>query len=173
MKQQLSTLLCVFASLFLFISCKKETSSLLSNEQKSQSSKMNEEGVPFKGTYEISVQFLSGPPAIYHIITGTGTATHLGASSFVAKSTLYLTPPPPFISRGSIIFTAANGDQLFANHIATSTPVAGAPSIVIVNYTVTGGTGRFEDASGSLVGRPVLQPGATNGTTTIEGNINY
>ncbi|MFN2440301.1 MAG: hypothetical protein ABR503_13950 [Chitinophagaceae bacterium] len=181
MKKLFSVLLCLFISAYFFTSCKKETvstpeansvsNSIAKKSAKEKSAKENY--VPFKGTYEISVQFLSPPPAIFHIITGTGTATHLGASSFVAESTIYITPRPPFISIGTVIFTAANGDQLFANHTATSTPVAGAPNNVIVNYTITGGTGRFEDASGSLVGRPVIQPGSTTGTTAIEGNINY
>ncbi len=177
MKLQLSLLL-VAGTMFLF-SCQKEgisapeTEVSKANTNRMNESRMNESKVPFKGTYATSVQILSSPPALLHRITGAGNATHLGKSEFVATATVYLTPPPPFLIVGTVIFTAANGDQLFANYTGTSTPVAGAPNNVLLTYTVTGGTGRFENATGSFTGIPIVPVGSLTGTLTLEGNISY
>ncbi len=170
MKQQLSTLLCVFASLVLFISCKKETSSLLSNEQKSQSSKMNE-GVPFKGEYTTVAQFLQGPAV--QRITGTGHATHLGESMFVANATVNFSTPPPFAIAGTAVFTAANGDQFYTRFTGTSTPTGPGTLRGVINHTITGGTGRFEDATGSLTGIALVNAANPTNSVTYEGSINY
>jgi hypothetical protein len=172
MKLQLSMLL--VAGTMLLFSCQKEGISAPETEvSKANPNRMNEFKVPFKGTYTTSVQILSSPPALLHRISGTGNATHLGASEFVATATVYLTPPPPFLIVGTVIFTAANGDQLFASYTGTSMPVAGAPNNVLLTYTVTGGTGRFENATGSFTGVPVVPVGALTGTITLEGNISY
>ncbi len=97
MKQQFKNpLLCVFASMIFLFSCKKETVSVNENETVSAIAKKNEANkmVPFKGTYTTTVEVLTGPPMLLQRITGVGHATHLGASTFVALSTLNLTTAP-------------------------------------------------------------------------------
>ena len=78
----------------------------------------------------------------------TGNATHLG------KFTLDI---PHVVNRangtaiGSYEFTAANGDTLFADFTGIATPTA-TPGVLYIEETatITGGTGRFADATGSF-----------------------
>ncbi len=154
--KQLSVLLCVFTCMY-FLSCKKEA----------------DKKTPFNGTYVTTNQILNGPPMLQQRITGTGHATHLGKSSFVAISTLNLTTPPPFQLGGTAIFYAANGDEFYTTFAGTSTPIDGGRSNVVVNHTITGGTGRFEDASGYFVGTAIANPALPTGSITYEGYIRY
>jgi hypothetical protein len=48
-------------------------------------------------------------------------------------------------AEGTVVFTAANGDQLFAE-IESPPPISSTTRVG--TYTFTGGTGRFSDASG-------------------------
>ncbi len=154
--KQLSVLLFVFASMY-FLSCEKETN----------------KKTPFKGTYETTSQILNGPPMLKQRITGTGHATHLGKSSFVAISTVNLTTPPPFNLGGTATFYAANGDEFYTTFTGTSTPIDGGRSNVVVNHTITGGTGRFDDASGSFVGTTIANPALPTGSINYEGYIRF
>jgi hypothetical protein len=67
---------------------------------------------------------------------------------------------------------AANGDSLFAegSGLGVPTETPGVNSIV-EEYTITGGTGRFVDATGSFTVKRLitLTTGVTDGT--IEGKI--
>lgn len=78
-----------------------------------------------------------------------GKMTHLGRT---ALSTAHCsTPDGSFAVGGVATFTAANGDQVWATYTATT--VAGPPLIVQeADFIIVGGTGRFENASGHLVG---------------------
>ncbi len=177
--KQLSVLLCLLACTYFFTSCKKDASSLLENRSATLESKSaaanstKSKAVPFKGEYATTVQVLSGPPMLRQRITGTGHATHLGRSSFVALSTVNLTTAPPFGVSGTAIFYAANGDEFYTTFTGTSTPIGGGRSNVVVNHTITGGTGRFEDASGSFTGITVANPAMPTGSITYEGYISY
>jgi hypothetical protein len=98
--------------------------------------------VPFtgKGKGQIT-SFVPGPGGIAITAVAEGTATHLG--HFTREESLLLDPATGAIS-GSIVFTAANGDQLtgiVSGGFVSQTDAAGT-------YTFTGGTGRFQDASG-------------------------
>ncbi len=188
MKKQLSVLLSLFACMY-FISCKKESVSIpesksISNATIANSdvkasnsvsvvSKMNETKVPFKGTYTTKAQVLQRPPFLRQRITGTGQATHLGQSTFVALSTVNLTTAPPFSLSGTAIFSAANGDEFYTTFSGTSTPIGGGRSNVVITHTITGGTGRFENATGSFTGTTIANPALPTGSISYEGNISY
>lgn len=179
MKHQLSVLLCVFASMYFLISCKKETVAEQENDRVSIVGKKNESAnkmnnaVPIKGSYVTTNQILHGPPFLQLRITGEGYSSHLGKGTFVAISTLNLTTPPPFRLSGTATFYAANGDAFYTTFTGTSTPIGGGISNVIVNHNITGGTGRFEEASGSFVGTAVTNPSLPAGSVTYEGYIIY
>lgn len=95
----------------------------------------------------------------------TGTTTHLGKTSVVSEGIIKLffeecflldgeTAGIVFRSSGTATFTAANGDQLFAtfeNEGCTNPDPATAAigSAIEGSQTITGGTGRFEGATGS------------------------
>ena len=53
-------------------------------------------------------------------------------------------------STGAATFTAANGDTLTATVAGQATRTSPTTLSVVEVYTVTGGTGRFADATGSF-----------------------
>jgi hypothetical protein len=125
------------------------TSVVWSNPGENHSPKTEEQAVPFHGTIQAieiaEVQF----PKLFVDGGGSGTATHLGHFTvvyevevdFLAHSTV-----------GSSIFTAANGDNVFTDIIGSGTPTENPDVHTVVEvHTITGGTGRFEGATGSFI----------------------
>ena len=100
-----------------------------------------------------------------------GTATHLGRYTTAGSFLVDLTTAG---AGGPGIMVAANGDQLFntGSGQATPTGVPGELSIAGTS-TITGGTGRFERATGSFSGVRVLNTatgisaGSFTGTITL------
>jgi hypothetical protein len=179
MKKQISVLLAVFAS-FYFISCQKDaaissTSNLNSaavSANANHESKMNESGVPFKGSYTLSSVLIQPPPNLVQRISGTGIASHLGNSTFEAISNVTVTQPP-FMVNGTRTITAANGDQLFTTFTGTSTPVVNGMNGADLQETVTGGTGRFANASGSFTVIARNNFITSTFTADFDGYLNY
>ncbi|MGE5374135.1 MAG: hypothetical protein ACM3XO_03690 [Bacteroidota bacterium] len=96
--------------------------------------------------------------------TGSGTATQLGQFNVtyqVAVNLLTVSGP------GSIQFVAANGDSLFGQGSGQASDT-GTPGVfnVVETYTITGGTGRFAGASGSITLDRIVDTntGVTSGT---------
>lgn len=82
-----------------------------------------------------------GPTGVTITVVGEGEATHLG--KFTREESILLNPATGSFS-GTIVFTAADGSELYCD-------VAGAftgPNTAVGTYTFTGGTRRFENASG-------------------------
>ena len=83
-----------------------------------------------------------GPNGVAITAVGEGEATHLG--KFTREENILLNPENSTIT-GTIVFTAADGSELycgFAGAFTGATTVAGT-------YTITGGTGRFDGATGA------------------------
>ena len=78
---------------------------------------------------------------------GTGNATYLG--NFTEQVTVVI-DVRILHAIGSATFTAANGDTLSANVDGQATRTGPATLSIVENYTITGGTGRFADATGSF-----------------------
>ena len=158
----------------LLLSCQKDTmeNETTNNENLVLAAKVKKEkDRPFKGSYTTSSEILQPPPFFKTRITGTGHATHLGNSTFVALSTIDFTTQPPFQLSGTATFTAANGDEFYTTFTGTSTP-NGEGTFTIVNaHTITGGTGRFQNATGSFSGYTVAFPGHTEASIDYEGTI--
>jgi len=105
---------------------------------------------PFRGTVEGEVTFaLSGecaPQPVQTVSTSQGQVAHLG------RTTLATTHCPSSDGtqalNGRAIFSAANGDQVIATY--TSHTVAASPELIVQEgeFTINGGTGRFEHAAG-------------------------
>jgi hypothetical protein len=106
--------------------------------------------VPFKGTLQAIETANIMPPYNYPSGSGSGNATHLGLFAYSYNMTVYL--PTLTGSDGSLEFVAANGDRLFAEGHGQGAPTD-VPTVITITewYTITGGTGRFEGASGSFV----------------------
>jgi hypothetical protein len=81
------------------------------------------------------------------ITNATGTGTHLGATRFRSEHCVNETGQ----IAGSVVLTAANGDQLFGTYTGSTTaPGAIGDSIhARAEIVFAGGTGRFADASGT------------------------
>ena len=78
---------------------------------------------------------------------GTGTATHLG--KFTLRRTAKLTPSKDggdATVEGEALLTAANGDLLKASITGTFNPATGTGVLI---YQWQGGTGRFQNATGT------------------------
>ena len=108
-----------------------------------------EERLPFSGTYSGTVAFTGPASAAFQ---GSGTASHLGKSTIVG--TVQVAGPASSCSDGfaaqhTITLTAANGDQLFLVVTDDSCQVAPGMYEGTGTYEITGGTGRFADATGS------------------------
>ena len=98
--------------------------------------------VSFQGTAEgATVGVSPDPGGVVLAVVAEGNATQLG--QFSREETILFNPATGALS-GLIVFTAANGDQLsgtVAGQFTSATTVA-------ATYTFTGGTGRFQNASG-------------------------
>src|SRR5437870_13575853 len=104
--------------------------------------------VPFKGNF--SGQAISavptGEPGVLLVTTvGGGQATHLGKFTMVSP---HLSDLFTLEADGTQNFTAANGDTLTASFTGQFYFVGGGFLAASIDCTITGGTGRFQDASG-------------------------
>ena len=103
------------------------------------------------------------------VADGTGTATHLGRFALHRTATLRPTTEAEVEVDGQATLTAANHDQLEASIKGTLNPQTGQ---AVLTYEWKGGTGRFQNASGSTVWLVQVNPDQTY-DVVAEGIINY
>jgi hypothetical protein len=104
--------------------------------------------VPFKGSLAGTATVTPlDPPNASVLIEGTGNATQLGAFTVEIP---HLVNQATRIGTGSYVFTAANGDTLTADFTGQATLLAPGVLSVAETGVITGGTGRFADATGSF-----------------------
>jgi hypothetical protein len=118
--------------------------------------------LPFRGSLHGMVTDLAPPNEL--IIESTGTATFLGR--FTREEHLFLNPDGSF--SGTVVFTAANGDELWATFGGAFTSATTAEG----TYTFTGGTGRFEDATGEATFEAFTTDGV-HVEVSFEGTVRY
>ncbi len=111
---------------------------------------------------------------------GTGQATHLGKFTSHDDFTSFTITGNTFSFAGTETDVAANGDKLFSTFTGSGTFTSSNTSEITAVQTVTGGTGRFTDASGTLTsavtGTTVSVVGSTvttRNTFTTQGRISY
>jgi len=98
---------------------------------------------------------------------------HLGRTTVTATEAGTATPSGPTLI-GAAIYTAANGDQLFTTYSGTATfPNQNGIVTVSATETVTGGTGRFAGASGSLRRVGSVSVILLNGQLELTGTLSY
>ena len=126
--------------------------------------KAEKKELPFKGTLQSVETYVVAPPIMSVTANGSGNATHLGQYAISYEVEVNL---ETLAGVGSAQLVAANGDMLYANLSGQATP-AGEPDVfnVVEEFTITGGTGRFANASGSFtLHREVnITTGVTSGT---------
>jgi hypothetical protein len=124
---------------------------------------------PFKGSFQAvethAVQF----PILTVGGSGTGNATHLGKFTMTYEAEVNLLT---HVGIGSVEFIAANGDLVFADILGQSTPT-GTPNVVSIVeiLTITGGTGRFADATGSVISTRLLDQVTGDTSGSFDGTI--
>jgi len=126
--------------------------------------------VPFRGQLEgVATVSPLPPPFVAVDIEGSGHATQLG---HFEVSIPHVTNRSNGTAVGSYEFTAANGDTLTADFTSRVTPTD-LPGVVSVAVTasITGGTGRFADATGSFVGERVVDMVHGTVTESFDGTI--
>ena len=126
--------------------------------------------LPLKGSIEALETYQINGPTMFVTATGSGEAAHLGRYTVTYEVQVDL---PTGTGTGlSAHYVAANGDSLFAEGSGQATPTDN-PTVfnVVETYTITGGTGRFADATGSFTEerRVNIETGVTSGT--ISGTI--
>jgi hypothetical protein len=108
---------------------------------------------------------------------GTSHISHCGRATFHNDFTFTQTGPDTLTLVGTDTIVCANGDQIFQDFTITATLSTSTSTGV---FTITDGTGRFDDASGtstiaasstivSMVGTVIT----SRDTNTIDGLISY
>jgi hypothetical protein len=119
--------------------------------------------LPFSGT----LQATETEDGTAHHLVGTGTATHLGLFTLTSDFTVN---SATVTAVGTATWTAANGDQIFTTH--TGEGVVTFPLLATEEtHTITGGTGRFADASGTIVLERSINLLTLVSSATITGTI--
>jgi hypothetical protein len=126
-----------------------------------------DETLPFRGAAnEVVIDVTPLAPDLLQLtLSVTGNATHLGR--FTGIEVVVLNTADGTLS-GKRVFVAANGDLLYADVAGAFTSATTAEG----TFTFTGGTGRFENASGVL-GFQVVSPDGIRVGLECEGTIDY
>ena len=128
---------------------------------------LGDDGLPFRGHADETITDATPFADGLHLTgTGTGQATHLGRFARLAHVVVHADGS----AEGTVVFAAANGDQLFA---AIEGVPTGSPTTLVGTYTFTGGTGRFSDASGMAQYAGVIASDGIHVTVAFEGTIQY
>jgi hypothetical protein len=128
--------------------------------------------VPFKASFKTQIQIMGTPPIQPVRSFGQGIASHLGRSEFDANSTVNFTVQPAQIN-GTATITAANGDSFTTSFSGTTSLNGDGTATGHFTHTITGGTGRFSDISGTLNGVSLHNMSTNIGTLDLYGSINY
>ena len=121
--------------------------------------------VPFSGAVTGGLRFVPNPQNCAMGATGisdaTGTALHMGTITYHTEQCV--TQATGAIDGKVLVLTAADGDQLFGTFAGRSTPSGGIGDQfqVTATFVFKGGTGRFENATGTAEMTAVLTHGAT------------
>ena len=112
----------------------------------------------------------------------SGTTTHAGLYRARDEGSGAFLPDFSFAGTGELSTVAANGDELHGRTSLTTSPFTpGAVEHTTTQVqTITGGTGRFEGATGTVTGHYEVTPIGVEGATlvnhlegTLEGTISY
>jgi hypothetical protein len=74
---------------------------------------------------------------------------------------------------GTATFTAANGDTLSASVVGQATRIGPTVLSIVEVYTITGGTGRFADATGSFTLESTVEQTTGVSSGTFSGAIDH
>ena len=121
--------------------------------------------LPFKGDPQATEAVVG---ELHHLIGG-GNGTHLGRFTYAADITV---DPATGNGVGTVVWTAANGDQIFASTAGQRVFVAFPTIGLKETQSITGGTGRFVGASGTIIVERSLDVPTHVTTGSFDGAIN-
>lgn len=123
--------------------------------------------LPLKGTLQAVETANVTPPYNYPTGIGSGHATQLGLFTFSYTGTVFL--PTMAGSDFSTEFIAANGDMIYTESDGQGA-LTDEPGVIAITewHTITGGTGRFADASGEFT----VQRQVNRATGEVSGTFN-
>jgi hypothetical protein len=125
--------------------------------------------LPFNGRLDGTYTLTFQGPTLLVAGEGSGTATHLGRFSFEYDEVVDLQTGT---GTGSYELTAANGDRLTADWTGYGLPTEDPTVLLVIeNATVTGGTGRFAEASGSFTIERLFSFVTNSGGGSFAGTI--
>lgn len=159
MKNRKGAFLCLLTATTLFLACGKKDDLPAS--------------IAFEATYTTSNELLEPAPMLKQRITGTGKSTQLNINKFVAVSAMDMTKAAPFPITGPATFYAEDGDTFITTFTGTATPNPDGSLMVEMTNTITGGTGKFAHATGTITGKTMVGPKIPNPTITNKGTITY
>ncbi len=130
------------------------------------------EGRPFHGSFTASEANEFLPPDTLRVHgSSAGTASHFGRFNGRFDSEVVLGEESAS-GAGTFTLTAANGDTIFGTVTVVGTFVPGGVEIV-EHATITGGTGRFTDATGSFTLNRSLVEATQLSSGSFDGTITY
>jgi hypothetical protein len=123
-----------------------------------------------KGSVQATETHRVALPYHYVSLNGSGNATQLGLFTYSMEAVLYL--PTLSSDNTSATFVAADGSSLFAEGKGQGKPTETPGVISIVEtLTITGGTGRFEGASGNITIQRLVNRATFESSGTMDGVI--
>jgi len=125
---------------------------------------------PFKGTVSAVETGTTVGPTRFLVRDGGGTATHLG--KYTEHITMQINLPTRH-SMGAATFTAANGDTVTASADGRATQTSPTTLSIVEIYTITGGTGRLADATGTFMLVGTVDQGTGRSSGTLSGAIDH
>ena len=119
-----------------------------------------------RGHFSRGTAHFTGP----NDFVGAGTASHLGLYDEVGHVVFSGTDDPTILHlEACAIYTAANGDRLYAEFTGELNGLTGA---ITATVTYVGGTGRFTNASGTArLSAQILTDGSLE--VAVQGIIDY
>ena len=124
--------------------------------------------VAFRAKTSVSDTNVGGAfPVFQQVVSGDGEGTHFGRFSVHFEWQVNVVT---LNGVGTFTLTWADGSTLFGTATATSIVVDGM-AYIAETCVITGGTGRFEEATGVIVGGRVLTIATNLSSASYEGTI--
>jgi hypothetical protein len=128
--------------------------------------------VPFRASFSTEVEIAFVYPFFYISVTGQGNASHMGATTAVTHNQVVNVIDGS--ATATYTLTGANGDTVVLEMIFQTTFLPNNAVTFEGSYTVTGGTGRFDGATGAgvLAGSAIATgPNTGIGSFSVAGTI--
>ena len=127
-----------------------------------------DKAVPVKGSIQAVESYSFAFPTLFVDAIGSGNATRLGSFTVTYEFEVNVLNGAGI---GSAHFIAANGDSVFTESLGQGTDVGDDVASIVETHIITGGTGRFADATGSFTLERLvnLVTGVTSGS--FDGTI--